>query len=92
MPNKEFKADVIFAGKVEPSVKESFDKFHEQLKERPGRLRGPVNAARRPGRQPDPEHHRARNRQIAGAALPALYPGALKSATVIYLDERGASR
>jgi hypothetical protein len=28
MPEKEFKAQVIFGGKVEPSVHESFEKFH----------------------------------------------------------------
>ena len=33
MPEKEFKAQVIFGGKVESSVHESFEKFHEQLKE-----------------------------------------------------------
>src|SRR6516162_525401 len=33
MPNKEFKAEILFRGKVEPSVHESFEKFHEQLKE-----------------------------------------------------------
>jgi hypothetical protein len=33
MANKEFKAEVLFAGKVEPSVQESFEKFHKQLEE-----------------------------------------------------------
>ena len=33
MPNKEFRAEVIFGGKVEPSVQESFEKFHKQLEE-----------------------------------------------------------
>jgi uncharacterized protein YukE len=31
MPNKEFKAEVVFGGKIEPSVQESFEKFHKQL-------------------------------------------------------------
>jgi hypothetical protein len=31
MPEKTFKAEILFGGKVEPSVKESFEKFHEQL-------------------------------------------------------------
>ena len=29
MPEKQFRADVIFAGKIEPSVQESFEKFHK---------------------------------------------------------------
>jgi hypothetical protein len=33
MPEKQFKAEIVFGGKVEPSVTESFNKFHEQLKE-----------------------------------------------------------
>jgi hypothetical protein len=33
MPQKEFRAEVLFGGKIEPSVHESFEKFNKQLEE-----------------------------------------------------------
>ena len=35
MPEKEFRAEVFFGGKIEPRVHASFEKFHKQLEEAP---------------------------------------------------------